>query len=245
MARSSVVPATRRDARSATCYGWDMARGRWIVLLAVCAALGGRGRAAESSAQELAQALQKKYANISDFSADFVHSYRGGVLRKTITERGHLLVKKPGKMRWEYTAPEKKLFVSDGVKMYSYLPEDKQVIVGSVPQDDEATSPALFLAGKGDLTRDFTPSLVDAAPGTAAGTRALKLVPKRPQREYEWLTLEVDPSTLALRGLVTTDAEGGTSTFTFANLKENAGLSDKSFIFKIPRGVDVVSGSAF
>ena len=70
--------------------------------------------------------------------------------------------------------------------------------------------------------------------GTAAGTRALKLVPKRPQREYEWLTLEVDPSTLELRGLVTADAEGGTSTFTFANLKENAGLSDKSFIIQDP-----------
>ena len=40
-----------------------------------------------------------------------------------------MLVKKPGKMRWEYTAPEQKVFVSDGVKIYSYIPQDKQVIV--------------------------------------------------------------------------------------------------------------------
>ena len=59
-------------------------------------------------------------------------------------------------MRWVYTAPEKKEFVSDGQKVYSYLPQDKQVIVASMPSDDQATTPALFLAGKGDIARDFT-----------------------------------------------------------------------------------------
>src|SRR5437773_237321 len=71
----------------------------------------------DSSAQDLAQALQRKYDGIKDFSADFTHSYRGGVLRKEITERGRLLVKRPGRMRWQYTSPEEKLFVSDGAKM--------------------------------------------------------------------------------------------------------------------------------
>ncbi len=52
-------------------------------------------------------------------------------------------------------------------------------------------------------------------------------MPKTPQRDYDWLILEVDPATLALRGLVTVDAQGGTSTFSFANLKENIGLADK------------------
>ena len=64
-----------------------------------------------------------------DFTADFSHTYAGGVLKKTTTERGTLQVKKPGRMRWEYVEPEHKLFVSDGRKIYSYLPADKQVIV--------------------------------------------------------------------------------------------------------------------
>src|SRR2546421_2142820 len=110
--------------------------------------------APDRTAPELAQALQKKYDGIKDFSADFVHAYEGGVLHKQLTERGRLFIKKPGKMRWEYTSPEEKLFVSDGVKMYSYLPLDKQVIVSSIPREDEATTPTLFLAGKGNLTRD-------------------------------------------------------------------------------------------
>jgi outer membrane lipoprotein carrier protein len=190
---------------------------------------------------ELAQALQRKYDTIKDFSADFVHSYQGGVLRQKLTERGRLLVKKPGKMRWTYSTPEAKEFVSDGVKLYSYIPQDKQVYVSSVPQSDQASTPALFLSGKGNLARDFTASAADVPAGMPAGTIALKLGPRARQQEYDWLILAVDPTTLQIRGLVTGDAQGGQSTFSFANLKENVGIADKEFTFRMPRGVDVVS----
>src|SRR3954454_5706326 len=130
---------------------------RWVVPV-IALFLLAAPRAADPTAAELAAALQKKIDGIHDFTTDFTHVYEGGVLRKQITERGRLLVKKPGKMRWEYTKPEEKLFVSDGVKMYSYLPQDKQVMVTSVPSDGEATTPALFLAGKANLARDFTPT---------------------------------------------------------------------------------------
>jgi outer membrane lipoprotein carrier protein len=217
-----------------------------FVAMAVFVGLGGQiaAGAADSTAPELAAALQRKYDGIKDFSADFTHVYAGGVLRKQITERGHLLVKKPGKMRWDYAEPEPKQFVSDGLKMYSYIPQDKQVIVAPVPPDDDAPTPTLFLAGKGNVTRDFTPSLVDAPAGMPAGSRALKLVPKSKQRDYDWLVLVLDPATLAIRGLLTVDAQGGKSSFSFTNLKENLGLTDKEFAFKIPRGVDVVSASS-
>jgi len=198
---------------------------------------------AEETAAELAAALQRKYDGIKDFSADFTHAYEGGVLKKKITERGRLVVKKPGKMRWDYSAPEQKQFVSDGLKMYSYIPQDKQVVVASVPENDAAT-PALFLAGKGNLTRDFTASLLDAPAGMPAGSRALKLVPKVRQAEYDSLVLVVDPATLGIRGLVTIDAQGGTSSFSFTNLQENTGVADKAFAFKIPRGVDVITAPA-
>jgi outer membrane lipoprotein carrier protein len=212
-----------------------------IVASGLSLAAMAEGRAADQTAPELAQALQRRYDSIKDFSADFVHTYQGGVLRKQLTERGKMLIKKPGKMRWDYTAPEQKQFVSDGVKIYSYLPEDKEVFVGSVPREDEATTPTLFLTGKGNLTRDFTPSLADLPGGVPPGSRALKLVPRSRERDYDWLILAFDPATLMIRGLVTVDAQGGTSSFAFTNLKENVGLADKEFVFMIPRGVDVIT----
>lgn len=212
------------------------------VLVLSCLAASFRTPAPDAAAQDLATALQRKYETLRDFSADFEHTYRGGVLRKQLVEHGHVLVKKPGRMRWQYAPPDEKLFVSDGVKLYSYIPQDKQVYVASVPSDDRATTPVLFLAGKGNLLRDFTTTLVQPLDHMPPGTRALKLVPISPQRDYDWLIVEVAPS-LQLRGLVTLDAQGGESSFSFTNLKENVGLTEKDFVFKIPRGVDVVTES--
>src|SRR5262249_9609153 len=106
----------------------------WIALLLACLVVPAwaQNRPSEPAAQDLARALQRKYDGIRHLTADFVHAYRGGVLRKTVTERGRMIVKRPGKMRWQYTEPEQKLFVSDGVKVYSYIPQDKQVMVASV-----------------------------------------------------------------------------------------------------------------
>lgn len=203
--------------------------------------LAAPAASASSSAQELAAALQKHYDRVTDFSADFVHVYKGGTLRKQLTERGRMSIKKPGKMRWEYTAPERKIFVSDGVKLYFYVPLDKQVIVSPAPGPDRATTPALFLAGQGNLTRDFIVSDTDAPTGATDDVRSLKLTPKNRQAEFEWLILSLDTATLKLRGLESQDAQGGTSSFLFTNLKENTGAPDKDFAFAIPRGVDVVT----
>jgi outer membrane lipoprotein carrier protein len=200
-------------------------------------------RAQAPSAETLARELQQKYDKVRDFSADFVHTYRGGVLRQTATERGRLIVKKPGKMRWEYRDPERKLFVSDGRKLYSYVPEDRQVLVTDVPDDDHATTPALFLAGKGNLARDFTVTY-EKAQDAPAGTTVLKLSPRKAEPEYDWLMLAIDPATLQIRMLITIDAQGGRSTFGLTNLKENVGVADKEFAFSIPRGVEVITDPA-
>ena len=203
--------------------------------------LGAQAR--PPAAETLAKSVQQRYAGIKDFSADFVHVYRGGALRKQASERGRVAVKKPGKMRWEYSAPERKTFVSDGLKIYSYIPQDRQVIVSSVPQGDDATTAVMFLAGKGDVSRDFTASYPQSLPAgiAPAGAVALNLVPKRAERDYDRLILFVDPATLQIRALTTNDNQGGESTFTFSNMKENQGLADKDFAFRIPRGVDVIT----
>ena len=46
---------------------------------------------------------------------------------------------------------------------------------------------------------------------------------------------------MQIRGLTTRDRQGGDSALTFSNLKENQGISDKEFAFRIPRGVDVIT----
>jgi outer membrane lipoprotein carrier protein len=189
-------------------------------------------------AAEVAAALQQKYDAIRDFSASFTQIYEGGVLRRKASESGTVFIKKPGKMRWDYTSPQKKLFVSDGKTMYMYFPADKQVMKNPVPDQDQATSAVLFLMGKGDVTRDFT---VRYADGGAEDIYLLRLDPRTRQAEYDWLQITADRKTLQIRALAWGDAQGGRSTFTFSNFKENPGLSDKNFEFTIPRGTEVIT----
>ena len=196
---------------------------------------------ARPPAEQTARAVQQKYDAVKDFTADFSHTYQGGVLKKTITERGVVQIKKPGRMRWEYTDPEKKTFVSDGRMIYSYVPADRQVIRAEMPKQDEATTAVLFLTGKGDVTRDFNATYAE---GGDAATWALRLDPKQKQRDYDWLILVVDRQTMQIRELIAADQQGGRSTFRFTNYRENTGLADKVFEFKIPRGVDVINSGA-
>lgn len=188
------------------------------------------------SPAELAAGVQRRYATVRDFTASFTHTYQGGVLRQKTSERGTLMIKKPGRMRWTYTAPEKKEFVSDGTKLYSYMPADRQVIVSDLPAGGGETTAALFLAGRGDLTKDFTATL----DGQTATSYRLKLTPRKRQQEFDTLIVQVRKDTLQIESLVAQDRQGGTSTFVFSNLKENVGLADSAFVFKTPRGVQVV-----
>lgn len=192
-------------------------------------------------ATEVARALQQKYDGVKDFTADFTHTYEGGVLKRKSTERGTVQIKKPGKMRWEYVAPEKKTFVSDGRMIYSWVPVDKQVIRSAMPPDDEATTAVLFLAGKGNLSRDFDVSYAESG---AADAIALRLDPRRKQRDYDWLMVVVDRKSLQIRALTAADQQGGRSTFEFRNYRENTGLSDSAFTFKIPKGADVINAGS-
>jgi outer membrane lipoprotein carrier protein len=238
--RECSLPFATRRRRLAAAVPTSLA----ALLLAVLL-LGVRPAAAQTSAdppaESVAKSLQTRYETIRDFSADFSHTYEGGILRKKTTERGTVQVKKPGKMRWAYTTPEEKLFVSDGLKIYAYVPADKQVTVTSMPTDNKAATPILFLVGKGNLVSDFAVSYAGSEVHAAPDTYALKFVPRNKVADYDALTLIVDKQTLKLQMLIAQDAQAGTSTFRFTNLKENAGLPDSRFQFTIPRGADVIT----
>ena len=71
-------------------------------------------------------------------------------------------------------------------------------------------------------------------------TYVLRLVPRREEADFDWLELTVDRKTLQLRVLTAAEKQGGRTTFTFSNFKENVDLADKTFVFKIPPGAEVI-----
>jgi outer membrane lipoprotein carrier protein len=208
-----------------------------LAALLLLATFALHDQAAPPAAVELAASVQKRYDAVHDFTVRFTQAYEGTVLRKRVQEHGTLQVKKPARMRWTYDKPEEKIFVADGSRLYFYVPADKRVTVGPMPSTDQAPTVALFLAGRGNLVRDFTVSYAEDPSGTSA-TYSLKLVPRQRERDYESLVLTVDRASLQIRK-VETVGQNGRQTFTFTGFKENTGLSDNIFAFKMPRGVEV------
>ena len=66
---------------------------------------------AETSARALADKTDAYYNHLQTLQAHFTESYRGAGLDRQ--ESGTLLLKRPGRMRWEYTQPKDKLFVTN------------------------------------------------------------------------------------------------------------------------------------
>ena len=210
----------------------DMRRIPWLLCLA---ALSAGWQTAPPSAVDLARRIQAHYDTVQDFTADFTVTFQSALLRQKTLEKGNVRLKKPNRMWWKYTAPDKREYVADGTRFYSYSPQDKLGTEAPLADVSDSSTFLLFLAGKGNLLRDFTPELAPAQP---PDQWALVLTPKTQQADYQKLTLMVDRKTLDVRGLAQ-QATNGTSTFTFTGFRSNVGLKDSDFIFKFPANVEI------
>ena len=185
----------------------------------------------------LIDALQNKYARMQGLAADFTQIYLGADGR-TASESGRLMLKRPGKARWEYTQPERKLFISDGKNIFFYVYGERQATVASVRESADPQIPFLFLLGRGNLRRDF--KRVEVAAGerpVAAGNVVLLLVPKRAPQEFKQLLVEVSPATASVQRMVIFERNGARMDFALSGVRENFIAPDGDFRFTPPAGV--------
>ena len=205
---------------------------RWL-----CVFLFLQGTGQAQSPAQLVERLQEAYERMQSFSADFDQIFHGHNVQ--LRETGIVMMKKPGKMYWEYQRPTKKLFVADGTKSYFYVPRDKQVIISELALESEGT-PLLFLVGKGNIGQDFeVESELETQP-LQAGNRVVRLTPKQPQGQFSHVILEIDPSDYLIQRLIVVEPIGVRNEYILNNLQENRRIPDRQFEFKIPDQVEVL-----
>lgn len=191
-----------------------------------------------SELNQLIDGLQAKYNKLASLSADFTQIYNSG--SQTRRESGRVLLKKPGKMRWDYTSPEAKLFISDGKTLYEYVPADKYASKSSIKNSGDMRAPFAFLLGRGNLRRDFKIIEFAKEAPAHAGNKVLRMVPKR-AADFRELLVEIEPASLRIARLTLIENGGSRSDFLFFNLQENPPVSAAQFVFKAPPGVEVRS----
>jgi len=187
------------------------------------------------------QRLQTRYDTTKAFRADFTQLTTVAALGESEEARGTVAFKKPGKMRWDYRAPQEQLIVSDGTTLWIYQPAERQVLMAPFKAAFVSTTPVSFLAGVGRISDDFRPERDTR--GCSAGRIYVKLVPKNAQ-DLGSLSFAVDPATFDIVEAAVTDPIGNVTALGFANVARNVDIPDGEFHFEVPAGVDVVGAPA-
>jgi outer membrane lipoprotein carrier protein len=180
--------------------------------------------------------LQQRYDHTSTLQADFSQTVESATLAGTLESKGTVAFEKPNRMRWDYTSPDPQLIVGDGETLWIYQPDLKQVIKAPLKEAFTSTTPVTFLAGLGQVERDFDVSLERDTPEQWL----LKLVPKKKDQGLGDMILGVRKSDASVAEARITDPAGTTTSIRFSNEKLNAPVAADRFTFTPPPGVDVV-----
>ena len=189
--------------------------------------------------QEVLNEIQNRYEKTSDFEASFIQEYVGKVMKQPNRGEGRVYFKKRGMMRWDYTVPNQKL-LSDGHTLWYYQPEEKQVLVSDVSRYLNEKTPLAFLAGEGNLGRDFNLLNLNESVSQKEDNYVVELAPKEPLATLSKLILTVDKKTYAVLQTDVLDGLGNVTRTRFIDIKTNVGLSDSFFHFTIPPGTEVI-----
>jgi outer membrane lipoprotein carrier protein len=208
---------------------------RILFLLSVALPLTMAGQVRVS---EIAHKVDERYNSLQTMKADFVESYRGAGM--TRQESGTLYLKRPGRMRWDYSEPEHKLFIVDGKNAWFYVPGEQQVHKTPVKNLDDLRSPLRYLLGKTQLQKEFEGlSFAPDVKPLNAGDVVLRGVPKTMKDRIEQVLLEVNDKG-QLDRIQVDETDGSVTEFVFRNIEENAPVASNVFTFKAPPGTEVV-----
>ncbi len=210
----------------------------WLACLGLLSCLSAFG---QPHLHTLADAIDSRYNHIHTLEAQFIETYSGS--GATRTESGTLLLKKPGRMRWDYTEPRPKMFLADGKTAWFYVPGENQVRRMPVKRLDDLRSPLRYLLGKAKLEKEFDDLHINTNEKPLdVGDILLEGLPKGLRERVSRTLLEVTPEGYIQR-IVVEELDGSVTEFRFLKQQENVEIPDAKFRFTPPQGVEIVSGT--
>lgn len=190
--------------------------------------------AADVRTASLLKTVEQRYNHADSLQVLFREDYtRTGHARRE--ESGTLDLRKPGRMRWEYSDPKGKLAVCDGKTFWMYTPEENRVEKTPLKETDDLQAPIAFLLGKLHFEKEFRN--IEGKP-EGSDTR-ISAQPKSDNLPYSAVEFLVAPEG-RIREVKVTRFDNSIMEYKFDQEKLNPGLEDKLFHFQVPRGAEVV-----
>jgi outer membrane lipoprotein carrier protein len=191
-------------------------------------------QAASPDLNTLLKGVEQRYNRAKTLQVHFVEAYSvQGRARKS--ESGELTLRKPGRMRWDYSTPSGKLFVSDGKDVYLYTPDSHRVERTKLKASDDMRTPLAFLLGKLDFAKDFR----NFALQPDGMNYLITADAKNDKFPYEKIQMLVTPD-FEIQRLAITLQDMSLLTFQLNDEKLNPPVDDALFKFQLPAGATLV-----
>jgi outer membrane lipoprotein carrier protein len=191
---------------------------------------------AVSDTDTLLKTVEARYNRSQSLRLDFSETY-AGMKRPVQKESGVLWLRKPGKMRWDYTTPAGKIFISDGKDVVLYTPGDPTAQKSKLKESEDMRAPLAFLLGKLEFKKEFR-SFQTRVEGSDIWILA---EPKSQNLAYTRVEFLAMPNG-EIRRVRVTGQDESTLDFTFTDEQLNAQVSPGLFVFHPPPGVQIVEG---
>jgi len=202
------------------------------VLAAAIAALGASA-AADDAASVLAK-LEKAGRELETMQARFVETKTLVLLDENEMASGEVLLRVPGKLRWNYQEPQASaMLIADG-RFERYFPQTKQVFRGEA--GGEADLLVGFGPGAADLGKKYDVTLVGEEDVSDRPAHVLNLVPLKPGLFAE-IRMWVDAERFFPVQTRLTEPTGDYTTIRFEGVQINARLPGNAFDLKLPGDV--------
>jgi outer membrane lipoprotein carrier protein len=198
--------------------------------------LNGSISQAETLEQQALDAVQKNYEKVLTYEAEFIQKSYIKMMDKTQDIKGTVSIKKPGKMKWSYGAPDTQVLISNGNTLWLYVPDEEQATKVPIESIYSSNTPALFLAGKGKLTQSFNVESVNLDKDPLSIT----LTPKADDQSLTRLKLFANKKNYQITGSTVYDKLGNKTEIRFSNIKTNREIPEKTFQFQAPTNVEVL-----
>ena len=205
-----------------------------LLILAVMFLLSmGSTMAATNEPKSGADSLRQFFREVNSFSARFKQIVLDESLKPVQESSGTLWIERPNKFRWDYDKPYKQQIVADGKRLWVYDVGLQQATVRDLTGGLTDT-PAMLLAGKGQLEDNFTIQSLDAQDKLTW----VQLKPRHKDSGYDDIRIGFAQGKLRVIEMV--DGFGHTTRVTLESPRENARIEAARFNFTPPEGVDVV-----
>ena len=184
-----------------------------------------------SPAVELLARAAAAYGDGSAHSAAFTQIYTPAGFATSKRESGRVWIQAPQRLRFDYAAPDAKIYTYDAGEGRFFSPEDKQLAIRKLTPDERARLPLVFLERPEDLAARLEVRT------DASGAVLLK--PRAADSDLAWLKLMIGADGM-VESLAYEDTAGNRSEFRFEGWKTEKPRPPDDYRIAGPKGTRIV-----